>query len=128
MKGQQKIKDRRYAILGIHPSGTIYGWAENSFSFTASETHTRVWGAEYKEYGSRRHWKPNKNQSTWNYLKKVADDLNKEKYNDCVWRVYRAGSKHCPADIDFRICDLMKHEKIKYDKYLARNHKFTPKQ
>lgn len=128
MKEQQKIKDRRYTILGIHQNGTMYGWAEHSFCFTASETHTRVWGAEYKEFGSRRYWKSNKNQSTWNYLKSVADNLNSKKYENCVWKVYRVGSKHCPVDIDFRTCDLMRKEKIKYDKYLARNHEFKPKQ
>ena len=128
MKEQLKLKDRRYAILGIHNNGKFYGWAENSFSFSASDTHTRVWGAEYKECASRNHWKPNRNQSNWNYLKKVADDLTAKKFMNCVWRVYRVGSKHCPVDIDFRTCDLMKQGKIKYDKYLARNHKFTLKQ
>jgi hypothetical protein len=128
MKEQLKLKDRRYTILGISRDGTLYGWAENSFSFSADATFTRVWGAEYKECASRNHWKPNRNQSNWNYLKKVADDLTAKKMFNCVWRVYRVGSKHCPVDIDFRTCDLMKQGKIKYDKYLARNHKFTPKQ
>lgn len=125
---EKKIKDRRYTILGIHPSGKILGRVEGSFSFSCSTVETRVWGAEYKEFGMRQYWKPNKNQSTWNYLKKVADDLTAKKYMDCVWKVYRVGSKHCPVDIDFRTCDLMKTGKIKYDKYQARNHKFTPKQ
>lgn len=125
---EKKIKDRRYTILGIHPNGEILGRVEKSFCFSCSTVETRVWGAEYKECGNRQYWKPNKNQSTWNYLKKVADDLTAKKYMGCVWKVYRVGSKHCPVDIDFRTCDLMKAGKIKYDKYWARNHKFTPKQ
>jgi hypothetical protein len=137
------MKDKRYIILGYNKeSDTYYGYIECSFSMSYDEKRVKVYGNFKTKYspdtiknimancknnfdGAITNELPNSyNQHLWFDLRAIVVHLNRTKYNNCVWRVYRVGSKNCPVTIDFSEIKLMKQGKMKYDKYCFRNQPF----
>lgn len=138
------IKDKRYIILGYsQKEDKYYGYVEHSFNMGAHESRVKVYGIAKYRYDDttiynimercKREFEnketklnPNSyNQHLWFDLRETAERLTRHRYNDCVWKVYRVGSKHCPVAVDFTEMNLMKTGKMKYDKFLYRNQPFT---
>lgn len=140
-------KKKGYIILGYNESeDKYYGYAELSFSMDASDKCVQVystlkdtyWDIYFKEKYIDLFKKMNPNSSNqliYFWLRDISMRLNKKKYNNCTWRVYRINSKSCPVIVDMRYVKLIKNSKepwnrgrkIKYDKYMYRNQPFTRK-
>lgn len=117
------MKDKRYIILGRNEKGEYFGYTERSFSMDYSRIEVRVFALELKGYWSEKAT----NQKEWNWCKEQVKRLNDRKANNCEWKVFRVGSKHCPVEVDFSELELMKSKKIEYDKYKYRNQLFKLK-
>ena len=140
------IKDKRYIILGYsQKEDKYYGYVEHSFSMGAHEDRVKVYGYAKYRYSDdvlysimlrcenefkngKSKLNPNSyNQHIWFELRDTAERLTRQKYNDCVWKVYRVGSKDCPVTVDFTEINLMLRGKMKYDKFIYRNQPFKKK-
>lgn len=141
-----KVKDKRYIILGYsQKEDKYYGYVEHSFSMGAHEDRVKVYGIAKYRYSDdvlngimqkckdefkkgKTKLNPNSyNQHLWFELRETAERLTRQKYNDCVWKVYRVGSKDCPVTVDFTELNLMFRGKMKYDKFIYRNQPFKRK-
>lgn len=133
------MKDRRYVILRKDlNTGEICGYCENSFSMSFEKNRVKVYGCvlktgdktaqenyqyyidNQKRYKGVRNAK-SPNQKLWYELRQTVNSLReKDKGNKYEYKVFRLG-KRCPVEVDFTEYNLMRSQKMKYDKYLWRN-------
>lgn len=140
-------KKKGYIILGYNESeDKYYGYVELSFSMGTSDKDVQVYSTYKEAYWDKyfqekyidlfKRMNPNSpNQLIYFWLRDISIRLNKKKYNNCTWRVYRINSKSCPVMVDMKYLKLLKNsnkpwnrgKKIKYDKYMYRNQPFARK-
>ena len=140
-------KKKGYIILGYNESeDKYYGYIELSFSMGASDKDVQVYSTSkdacWDRYFQEKYidlfkkMNPNSpNQLIYYWLRDISIGLNKKRYNNCTWRVYRINSKSCPVIVDMKYVKLIKNskepwnrgKKIKYSKYMYRNQPFIRK-
>lgn len=145
--GMKCNKKKGYIILGYNEKlDKYYGYVEHSFSMGTSETNVQVyttlkescWKDYYrdKRISIFKVTNPNSvNQLIYFWLREKVTGFNRYNYNDCIWKVYRIGSKSCPVIVDMSYVKLLnnrnkpwnKGKKIEWDKFLYRNQPFKRK-